>query len=111
MLLRLPDPPLALIETGRDPLTKVGGLFDDAVFDDFASNYVFDCGQVGALYLGDPGSGNMATIPDPPPVQGAILGFDADDYEDSDFQIGYDGFTLTPDPVVVPMVTIPDPVT
>jgi hypothetical protein len=48
-----------------DPLLKVGGVFDDRVFDDFPDNYVFDCGQVGANRLGDPAVGNMVTIPDP----------------------------------------------
>jgi len=110
VLLRLPDPPPGLLLVGDDPPTKGGGLFDDRVFDDLASNFVFDCGQIGTLLLGDPGAGNMDTIADPATLT-AKLGFSADDFTDSDFEIGYDGFYQIPDPVVVPVVTTLDPVT
>jgi len=60
-----PDPPLALMVVGTDPPTKTGGVFDDQVFDDFAPNFVFDCGQVGASRIGDPIVVEMVTIPDP----------------------------------------------
>jgi hypothetical protein len=107
MLLRLPDPPLALLVTGDDPPTRGGGVFDDAVFDPLD---VFDCGGIGTQLLGDPGAGNMNTVADPATLT-SRLGFSADDFEDTDFEIGYDGFNLIPDPVVVPVVTTLDPVT
>lgn len=110
MLLRLPDPPLALLNTGEDPDDIVGGIFDRRIFDGFKPNYVFDTAAPATRLIADPDAGNMVTGADPP-VLSAIAGeYEADEYAASDFEIGYDPFVLIPDPVVVPMVTTPDPV-
>lgn len=107
MLLRLPDPPPGLLLVEADPPKKTSGVFDEGVFD---PDDEFDCGGFVTHLIADPGPGDMLTIGDPVAVKCEELQFDEHDFEASDFVIVYGSFCPLPDPIVVPLVTIPDPV-